>query len=229
MNAILYCRFSPRPNAAECDSIATQLDRLRAWCLAMSMTILAEYDDADLSGSTTDGRPALEDAIRHAIRARAVLCVYSLSRLCRNTRDAIDIAERLDKGHADLASLHERIDTSSPMGRFFFRMVASLAELEREQIVERTSDAMQRHQYQGGRRMTRVDRCPWGWRAVNGSGLLPDEAERAIAQRIIALHKEGYNNRAIARRLDAEGIERRGKKWVGAAGMIGVIIQRNEN
>jgi site-specific DNA recombinase len=63
---------------------------------------------------------------------------------------------------AELASLAERLDTSSAMGQFFFTIVAAFAELEREQIAERTSLAMLQHQ-ENGKRMTRASHCPFGF------------------------------------------------------------------
>jgi hypothetical protein len=59
---------------------------------------------------------------------------------------------------ADLAVIQEHVNTRSPMGRFIFTLFSALAQLEREQIAERTSTAMLRHQSKG-RRMTRPDRC----------------------------------------------------------------------
>ena len=96
-----------------------------------------------------------------ACKAKAVLVVYKLDRLARNTRDALDVLERLQKSKADLASVVEQINSRSPMGRFFFTQLAAFAELEREQIRARTSAAMRSYQAEG-RRMTRADRCPYG-------------------------------------------------------------------
>ena len=53
-----------------------------------------------------------------------VLVVYSLSRLARSTRDAIEITERLEQSGADLVSITERIDTTTGIGRFFFTAIA---------------------------------------------------------------------------------------------------------
>ncbi|MEE9311133.1 MAG: recombinase family protein [Planctomycetota bacterium] len=68
--------------------------------------------------------------------------VYSLSRLCRSTKDAINISEQLDKSGADLVSLSERLDTTSASGKMIFRMLAVLSEFERDQISERTKAAL---------------------------------------------------------------------------------------
>src|SRR5271165_6027321 len=161
--AVVYARFSPRPNADECDSVEKQIERCRAYCAGHGYDVIAEYSDKDLSGGRADNRPGLQDAIALACRRKAVLCVTSLSRFARNTKDAIDLAERLNGAGADLAVIQENVNTRSPMGRFIFTLFSALAQLEREQIGERTSAAMLRHQ-SNGRRMTRADRCPYGWR-----------------------------------------------------------------
>ena len=78
---------------------------------------------------------------------------------------------------ADLAVIQENVNTRSPMGRFIFTLFSALAQLEREQIAERTSTAMIRHQA-NGRRMTREDRCPFGWQPSPADpGLLIEQAE----------------------------------------------------
>lgn len=71
-----------------------------------------------------------------------MLVVYSLSRLARSTTDAIAISERLAKSGADLVSLSEWIDTTSASGKMVFRMLAVLAESERDLVSERTKTAM---------------------------------------------------------------------------------------
>src|SRR6516165_5971489 len=162
-HAVLYARFSPRPGAETCESVEKQLERCRAYCNGHAYDVVAQYSDKDLSGSRADNRPGLQRAIAAACRQSAILCVYSLSRLARCTRDAIDLAERLNTAGADLAVIQENVNTRSPMGRFIFTLFSALAQLEREQIAERTSTAMLRHQAKG-LRMTRPDRCPYGWR-----------------------------------------------------------------
>jgi site-specific DNA recombinase len=166
--AVIYARFSPRPNAEDCDSVEKQRERCRSYCKAHGYDVIAEKDDEDMSGGRADNRPGLQAAIALACKHKAVLVVYKLDRLARNTRDALDVLERLQKSKADLASLVEQINSRSPMGKFFFTQLAAFAELEREQIRARTSTAMRAHQ-SGGRRMTRTDRCPFG--------LQPDPAD----------------------------------------------------
>jgi len=226
--AVPYARFSPRPNATECESIEFQLERLRTWAASVGLEIAYEYYDEDVSGKSQDGRPELEKAISHACRIRGILIVYSLSRLARNVKDAIEIVERLDRCGADIASLTERIDTSTPTGRFFFTVMAGLAQLEREQLAERTSDAMRRHQATG-RRMSRPDRCPYGYEVhdQDDSVIVPAVEEQHVIKLIKTARDDGMSLRSIAAHLDDLGYRRReGQPWAKAPALIRKILIR---
>lgn len=212
MNAIIYARFSPRRNADQCESIETQIERCAAYCAANGYTVVAGFEDRELSGSRADNRPGLQAALKAAAEHKAVLVVYSLSRLARNTRDAMEISERLERAGANWASLHEKIDTSTAMGRFVFTVMSALAQLEREQIAERTRDAMRRHQA-NGRRMS--DRTPYGFTRdpQNAALLIEDPDEQRVIQRIVELHREGHRLRQIGRTLEETGDLCRGSVW----------------
>ena len=204
----------PRPNAEECDSIEKQIERCRDYSAGHGYTVIAAHHDKDLSGGRADNRPGLQKAIAAACDRKAVLVVFSLSRLARCTKDAIDLAERLSAAGADLAVIQENVNTRSPMGRFIFTLFSALAQLEREQIAERTSTAMLRHQAKG-RRMTRPDRCPYGWRPdpSDPDRLVEDADEQTVIARIREERRIGRGLREIARRLDLAGIACRGGRW----------------
>jgi len=73
---------------------------------------------------------------------------------------------------------------------------------------------MLRHQAKG-RRMTRPDRCPYGWRLdpSDPAGVIEDADEQATIRRIREERRVGRGLREIARRLDAVGIRCRGGCW----------------
>ena len=99
-------------------------------------------------------------------------------------------------------------------GPIHLHLFSALAQLEREQIAERTSGAMLRHQAKG-RRMTRPDRCPYGWRPdpSDPDRLIEDADEQATVRRIREERRHGRGLREIARRLDVAGIGCRGGRW----------------
>jgi site-specific DNA recombinase len=212
--AVIYARFSPRPNAEDCDSVEKQRDRCRSYCKAHGYDVIAEQDDEDMSGGRADNRPGLQAAIALACKAKAVLVVYKLDRLARNTRDALEVLERLQKSKADLAFVVEEINSRSPMGKFFFTKLAAFAELEREQIRARTSAAMRSYQ-SGGRRMTRADRCPFGQQPdpSDPARLIDHPEELAALERMRELRAEGKGAKAIAAALTAERFPCRGERW----------------
>lgn len=88
------------------------------------------------SGSKSD-RPELLKALE-VVKADDTLVVYKLDRLSRSVPDLLKISKLLEEKKVHLQSTTQSIDTSSPMGKFFFTMLSAIAELEREQIVERT-------------------------------------------------------------------------------------------
>jgi DNA invertase Pin-like site-specific DNA recombinase len=212
--AVVYARFSPRPSPEECDSVEKQIERCRAYCSGHGYDVVAVYNDKELSGGRADNRPGLQKAITAACAKKAILCVYSLSRFARNTKDAIDLAERLNSAGADLAVIQENVNTRSPMGRFIFTLFSALAQLEREQIAERTSSAMLRHQA-NGRRMTHPDRCPFGKRPdpLDPARLIDHPEEQAVIATIQAARSKGKGFKAIAHLLEAKGITCRGGSW----------------
>src|SRR4051812_45369527 len=162
MRVVSYCRVSTEIQAAEGVSLDAQRGRIAAWCAANGggLDPADVFLDAGISGKRYDNRPGLTAALDAVTAAPgAVLLVYSLSRLARSTRDTIAIAERLERAGADLVSLSEKIDTTSAAGKMVFRMLAVLAEFERDLIAERTRAAMG-HKRQKKERISRT--APYG-------------------------------------------------------------------
>jgi len=215
--AVIYSRFSPRPNADECRSIEKQVAKCKEYCEANGYKVAGVFEDKAMSGGRADNRPQLQKALKLCCKEKAVMVVYSLSRLARNTKDAITIAEQLSQAKANLVSLNEQIDTTTAMGRAFFKFLAVLAELERELNAERTQAAMLYYQ-QSGRRMS--DRTPYGF-AVD-----PDDPTRIIRheqewdniQEIKRLRKRGWSLKEICNELVAQGRTPRKKYQIGTDG-----------
>ena len=75
---------------------------------------------------------------RESLRAGDTLVVWKLDRLGRSVKQLVDLVSELQKEGVQFRSLTDSIDTGTSSGRFFFHVMASLAEIERELIVERT-------------------------------------------------------------------------------------------
>ena len=88
------------------------------------------------SGKNTD-RAAFKEMMVF-VRAGDTVVVESISRIARNTRDLLSIVSELAEKGVEFVSLKENIDTTTPQGRFMLTVFGALAELERENILERT-------------------------------------------------------------------------------------------
>jgi DNA invertase Pin-like site-specific DNA recombinase len=93
------------------------------------------FDDK-VSGSRSE-RPGLAQALG-ILRDGDTLVVWKLDRLGRSVKHLVDLVGELDELGVHFRSLTDSIDTSTASGRFFFHVMASLAEMERELTVERT-------------------------------------------------------------------------------------------
>jgi DNA invertase Pin-like site-specific DNA recombinase len=209
---IRHIRVSTEGQAQNGVSLDAQRDRIRVWAESNGYTLAAVHVDSGISGGKLTNRPAAQTAIAQACKRKAALVVYSLSRLARSTRDAIDISERLHKAGADLVSLSEAIDTTTAAGKMVFRMLAVLAEFERDLVSERTTTAMQ-HLRSQGRRVGRW--LPYGFDLdADGQHLTEIPAEQQTIALIRQWHTAGASLRDIADKLNAAGVPaKQGGPW----------------
>ena len=210
--AIGYIRVSTADQANHGVSLEAQEGRIRDWCVVNGYVLGEVFVDRGLSGGRADNRPALQDALA-ATRRGDALVVYSLSRLARSTRDTLEIADALERRGADLVSLSEKIDTTSAAGRMTFRLLAVLAEFERDVISERTSMAM-KHMRACGR--FTGGQAPFGYVLMGNGELEPVPEEQAVIDRVQSLHAQGGTSlRKIASTLGQEGhLSRKGRYYV---------------
>ena len=103
------------------------------------------------SGKNTD-REQL-NALLSFCRKGDTVITESISRIARNTRDLLSIIDKLNQKSVHFVSLKENIDTSTPTGKFMLTVFGAIAELERENILERQKEgiliAKERGLYQG--------------------------------------------------------------------------------
>jgi DNA invertase Pin-like site-specific DNA recombinase len=199
--AIGYCRVSTVQQATEGVSLDAPERRIRAWCEAQGLILEEVYVDAGASGSRADNRPELQRALA-ACRKGCVLVFFSLSRLSRSTRDVLAILDRLQGQGADLASVSESLDTSSPSGRLVLGMMSAVGAFEREVLAERTQMATQYLQAQG--RYIGGNR-PTGWLVGPDGRLREHPEEQRLIERALELRRAGMGLRKIAATLMTEG------------------------
>jgi DNA invertase Pin-like site-specific DNA recombinase len=100
-----------------------------------------------LSGKNTD-RPQLQ-AMLDFVRVGDTLVVESISRLARSTRDLLNIVDVLNQKKVSFVSQKEAFDTSTPQGKFVLTIFAGLAELERENILQRQKEGIEAAKVRG--------------------------------------------------------------------------------
>lgn len=226
---VVYCRVSTEAQAAEGVSLEGQVMRARAWCQAHGFTLPDEdiYSDRGLSGKRADNRPGLAAALDAVTsQSGAVLVVYSLSRLARSIRDTLSIAEKLAKASADLVSLSEDLNTASAAGKMIFRLLAVLAEFERDLISERTRAGLAVLRA----RNERIGQVPYGKRlSPDGKTLETDPAELDVMRAVRGWRAAGWSLRGIARELDARKIPTKNGGPAWSASSVRHLTRSAEN
>ena len=94
-----------------------------------------------VSGTQVD-RPGLAKAL-DMLRQGDTLVIWKLDRLGRGVKHLVDLVGSLRERGIEFKSITDAIDTGTPAGRFFFHVMASLAEMERELTVERTKAGLE--------------------------------------------------------------------------------------
>lgn len=93
------------------------------------------------SGKSRKDRPELE-AMMEFVREGDVVIVESISRFARSTRDLLDLVAQLVEKKVSFISQKEAIDTETPQGKFMLTVFGALAELEREQNLQRQKEGI---------------------------------------------------------------------------------------
>ena len=216
--AAIYTRVSTTDQAEEGYGLDAQMEQCRAMATVKGWDIAAHFSDDGISGTKSeDKRPGLA-ALTEAIDAGIVdaVIISSLDRLGRSTRLVLRIVDSMDSSGVDLVSCKEALDTSTPSGRFVLRMFASLAELERDNIVERTTAGRDARGRIDGEKGGRV---PMGYQRIldekgNAAGVVVDDQEADVIRDIFALRAADNSLRAIAANLKEKGVStRRGSIW----------------
>jgi len=99
------------------------------------------------SGKNTN-RPELNKMLDYVRAGDTVIC-ESISRFARNTRDLLELVERLTAKGVEFISKKEAIDTTTPSGKFMLTIFGAVAELEREYILQRQREGIEIAKQQG--------------------------------------------------------------------------------
>lgn len=136
-----------------------------------------------ISGKSSD-RPELKKMMEY-VRQGDTVFVESISRFARNTKDLLSLVDELKNKGVAFVSLKENIDTNTPQGQFMLTVFGALAQLERQNILQRQREGIEIAKTQGkykGRQPIEVDEKAFKevckeWRA---GGITAVEAMRRL-------------------------------------------------
>lgn len=200
-------------------SLDAQLERLEALCVSQEWVVAGRYIEKGLSAKDTN-RPEFRRMLDE-VEEGDVILVYKLDRLTRSVRDLDDLLKLFEKRKIHLHSLTEHFDTTTAAGRLMLRMIAELAQWERETIAERASfgirKKMRSGEFYGGEPPFGYILVPTGelrrGREVNR--LVPDPETSHIVRAIFEKYLAGYGIRSIVKWLNDEvGVRtKNGNRW----------------
>lgn len=121
--------------------VSTQDQNLELQVEALAKAGCKKIFEDKVSGSRAE-RPGFTKA-QESLRAGDTLVVWKLDRLGRSVKNLVGLVGELQKQGIQFKSLTDAIDTGTASGRFFFHVMASLAEMERELTIERTRASLE--------------------------------------------------------------------------------------
>lgn len=146
---------------------------------------------SDKKSGAQKARKGLEDALSH-LRTNDTLIVWKLDRLGRTVKQLVDLVADLESRDINFKSVTDGIDTTTTAGRFFFHVMASLSQMERELIAERTKaglEAAKKLGRNGGRRRIMTDSKMRSARKLLRSGMLPREVADDLGISLATLYR----------------------------------------
>ena len=202
MRVFGYVRVSTKEQAESGLGLEAQVNKIKAYCELYDLELVDMFIDDGYSGKTLD-RPALQSLIKRLENGEAEgVVIAKLDRLTRSVADMGVLLERVFKDK-ELFSVSENVSTRTPSGRLVLNVLISVAQWERETIVERTKDALRAKRERGEKTGGDV---PFGYDEIDGK-LIPNEKEQRIIELIKRLRNKGYGLKRIAKFLNENGFK----------------------
>lgn len=139
-NVAVYTRVSTEDQARMGFSLESQLEKLKAYCFSRDWNIFKIYVDDGYSGRNIN-RPKYQEMFEEIDNWDAIV-VIKMDRIHRNSMNFMKMMADLQSLDKNFVSMTESFDSSNAMGRFFMDMSQRIAQLESEQIGERTFSGM---------------------------------------------------------------------------------------
>lgn len=208
--AIIYTRFSPRPDADTSKSCEKQEERCRAYCTRQNYAVIGVFHDKNVSGKTLC-RPGLKEAIE-ALKPGMILVCDTGDRLARDMLIELTIVAQVEAAECAIEYADGSATRSTPEGKLFRGILSAFAQYERERFAARTKAGLAKKKANG----------QWLGRAPVGCGY--DKKQKKLVEHydekktieFIKTMKERYpqlNSKEITDFVNSERPPLRGKPW----------------
>lgn len=208
VRAALYIRVSTERQVQEGYSISAQKNNLTKFANNQGWSICGIYADEGISGKNIEGRPNVKRLI-HDIKDKKidVVVLYKFDRLTRDMSDTEDIIKLIQKYGIEVYTVSGgAIDVTTATGRFMIRMNGAVAQLEREQTIERIKTAFVEKVHQGKSLCSAVPSYGYD-RPKHQEIQTINEDEANVVRRIFKMYTlENKKFTEIAKILNAEGV-----------------------